>query len=317
MEPETQKPPVLSDGGFSFGPTGQRGSAARPNAYVDIPCNMLMRDLAAVCCADWKEGRGSYLLSAPMGSEAVICSPHAQEIVATLSAVGPKALQAFAVAVELWQEDAKDRHPDVLTVQPLRRIASGLDGRGSGRCSSRLLSEIRSVLEALTTVSLLSAPPSARNGGTRPGPPLVIGDSDCPPVAAEGIAYRPGFLWVRELMGPSPRVAKLPRSFLTLHAKNDRFKILLSWYLAIMLRVNRKYGWHYRVMLRKLLEGAGIGIPRRNVTRFLSAIYRSLETLPGVGFSGPALTLYSAEEILASRFDFWAEPELLVACRDR
>lgn len=109
------------------------------------------------------------------------------------------------------------------------------------------------------------------------------------------------------------RVALLPRAFLDLHPRNDRYKILLSWYLAIMLRVNRKNGFHYRVNLRTLLEGSGIRIPDRNVGRFLAAVYRALGDIPGVGCRGPAFALYDPGYLLASKFDFWVRPELLAA----
>jgi hypothetical protein len=54
VESESQKPPVLSDGGFSFGPTasGNNRAAKRPRR----PCTMLLRDLAAVCCTEWTVG---------------------------------------------------------------------------------------------------------------------------------------------------------------------------------------------------------------------------------------------------------------------
>jgi hypothetical protein len=273
---------------------------------------MLMRDLAAACCGRWREERGSFSLSAPLGSQVVISDERAREIVGTLSAFGPKALQAFTVAIELWWEQTKGVDPGGVVVQPLRRIARGLDGGRAGPCSSRLLAEVKSTFEALAALRFLSAPAAARGSGAPPGAPLVLVDVPHP----TDICYRPGPPWVRELSGPVQRVAKLPRSFLSWHAKNDRYKILLSWYLAIMLRVNRKYGWHYRVTLRTLLQGAGIQIPTRNVTRFLSAIYRSLDALPDIGYSGPPLTSYSADAILSSKFEFWAEPALLVASRN-
>ena len=311
------KPPVLGTGGFSVAPsTGPEANASRDRRYVEIPCNMLARELAAVCCGRWTEAPGSYRCSSPFGSEAVVHGPDAAVIVRSLSALGPKALQVFAVAIELWREETSGRDAEVAVHESVGRIAGRLDGLGAGKGSPRLHSEVGKALDALGSITFTSAPRSARFGGSRPGSPLVVSEHGA---SSEGnpVVYCPGAPWARELTGRSPRVAVLPRSFLALHAKNERYKILISWYLAIMLRVNRKYGWHYRVTLKTLLQGAGIDIPRRNVSRFLAAIYRSLVELPGIGFSGPPLTLYSGPEILASRFDFWAEPELLLACCDR
>jgi hypothetical protein len=126
------------------------------------------------------------------------------------------------------------------------------------------------------------------------------------------VAFSPGPAWVKGLVGSGYRVARLPRSFLGLHARNDRYRILLSWYLAIMLRVNRKHGFRYRVGLGTLLEGAGIEVPDRNVSRFLAAIYRALEDIPGVHVRAPELTMYDPGGMLASMVDVSLDPALLL-----
>jgi hypothetical protein len=81
--------------------------------------------------------------------------------------------------------------------------------------------------------------------------------------------------------------------------------------VAIMLRVNRKHGFRYRVGLRTLLEGAGIGVPDRNVSRFLAAILRALEDIPDVRVRAPAFALYDPAGVLDSMVDVWLEPALI------
>jgi len=155
-------------------------------------------------------------------------------------------------------------------------------------------------------VRFVSGPAAGGPGASEPGPPIHLAEGDGPRIA-------PSPAWVREFARRDRPIAKLPGSFLRLHAKNDRYTILLAWHLAIMLRVNRKHGFCYRVRLGTLLEGAGIAVPARNVGRFLAAIYRALEALPGIRVQGPAHRLYAADRLLGSKFSFTPARDLLLA----
>lgn len=276
------------------------GEQAGVPALIDLPCSMLVRDLASVSSDRWVRENGSFTLKAPKGSTALVEGPDAEEVLWILQAAGPKTLQAFVAIVDLWK--AQTSGAKFAGVSPAE-IGTRLGAR-----NHKLLEP---VIDALARVHFVSGPSTARYS-VEPGPPIRLH----PGAGGSSRRFAPGQAWIHELTGARRQAARLPASFLSLHGKNDRYKILLSWYLAIMLRVNRKHGFHYRVGLRNVLEGAGIDVPGRNVSRFLAAIYRALTDLPGINFAGPALTLYSPEDILSRKFDFWIDPLLLSAyCR--
>ena len=257
---------------------------------------MLLRDLAAVCGDRWVPAPSGHVLVAPKGSRIVVRGPDAGEVVAVLRSAGPKVLQVFALALDLWAAGTGGRDPTVSTV---RRMSDFSRALAAGAHGGRDHEALRSLLDALGRVRLESGPemrPCRSGNGDDPGPPLRL---------------HPAPAWVRGLAGSGYRVARLPRSFLGLHARNDRYRILLSWYLAIMLRVNRKHGFRYRVGLRTLLEGAGIGVPDRNVSRFLAAILRALDDIPGVRVRAPAFAMYDPAGMLGSMVDVWLDPALI------
>ncbi len=264
---------------------------------------MLVRDLAALASNRWLRDGRAFRLEAPKGSTAVVEGPDAEEVRALLRAAGPKALQAFVVIVDLWKRPTGER-----TQPPFAGASAAEIGARMGARNNKLLERF---IEALTRVHFVSGPSGGRRSA-EPGPPIRLHGG----ATGSSPRFGPGPVWIHELTGARRQAARLPSSFLLLHGRNDRYKILLSWYLAIMLRVNRKHGFHYRVGLRNFLEGAGIDVPERNVSRFLAAIYRALADLPGIDFTGPKLTLYSPEDILSGKFDFWIDPLLLAAyCR--
>lgn len=256
--------------------------------FIDLPCSMLVRDFAACTSERWTQIDQGYLLKAPKGSVALIEAENPEAVVATLRSAGPKSLQVFAAALAMRSRGIRE-----FSAAGLR-----LPGNGSGG--------VFGLLEAITRVRFLSGPASWRGTQSEPGPLLCRVNSGS---AARGFAL--GDEWLSEFSAKERRLAKLPTSFLELHAKNDRYTLLLGWHLAIMLRVNRKYGFHYRVTLRTLLDGAGVDLPHRNVGRFLAAIYRSVDAIPGVMVSAPPHALYSCTEILDSKFGFTARPELV------
>lgn len=301
------------------------GAPACEPAFLDIPCSMLVRDLAAVCGDGWvplppggddsagEGGRGGHVLIAPKGSRIVVPGPDSAEVVAALRSAGPKVLQVFALALDLWVQGAGGRDPAVASVRRVTEFSRALT---AGPHGGRDHESIRGLLDALGRIRFETGPGAGglRSGDSAsgaPGPPLRL--HTAPPEGGSGlVAFSPGPAWVKGLVGSGYRVARLPRSFLGLHARNDRYVILLSWYLAIMLRVNRKHGFRYRVGLRTLLEGAGIEVPGRNVSRFLAAIYRALEDLPAIRVRAPALTMYDPPGMLASMIDVSIDPVLLV-----
>jgi hypothetical protein len=287
-------------------PAAARPASRQAGGFLDIPCSMLLRDLAAVCGEGWSPAAHGHTLTAPKGSHVVVRGPSSGDVVAVLRAAGPKTLQVFAVSLELWAGGGGRGEQAV--VCPLTDFSRALSAApGPGRDADGVLG----ILEALAAVRFDSGP-GLRTGDGPPGPPIVLGT----PAAAAGpgmVAFRPGAAWARGLSGASYRVARLPRAFLTFHARNDRYRILLTWYLAIMLRVNRKHGFHYRVHLRTLLEGAGIAIPDRNVSRFLAAIYRALDSLPGVHVRAPAFAMYDPARLLDAKLDVSVDPALIPA----
>jgi hypothetical protein len=275
-------------------------------AFLDIPCSMLVRDLAAVCGDGWSPAGSGHAMTAPKGSRVVVSGPDSGDVVGLLRSAGPKVLQVFALALDLWSSDTGGRDPSVPAV---RRVEDFSRGLAAGSHGGRDRERIRSVLEALGRVQF-EGPPGVRLPGGDPGPPIRL--HAVHEAAGPGlVAFGPGPAWVRGLVGSGHRVAKVPRSFLGLHARNDRYRILLTWYLAIMLRVNRKHGFRYRVGLRTLLEGAGIAVPDRNVSRFLTAIHRAFEEIPGVRVRAPALSMYDPAGMLATMVDVSVDPLLI------
>lgn len=266
-----------------------------PSDLVGLPCSMLLRDLPSVTTDRWVRTEDGCVLHAPQGSTALVRGSDPEAVVDLLKAAGPKVLQVVAALIDLY---GRGRGGGV-SVDHIKRSLGLRDPR-----------RIEQIALALTRVDFLTGPVSARSR-CEPGPPLRLFDR------SDASTFVPGDVWLNGLTGARRQAAYLPASFLTLHSKNDRYEILLSWYLTIMLRVNRKHGFHYRVGLRNLLEGAGIDIPARNVSRFLAAIYRAIADLPGVGCAGPSLTLYSPEDVLRSKFEFWIEGSLLPVYRPR
>ncbi|HEY8202308.1 MAG TPA: hypothetical protein VII47_13270 [Actinomycetota bacterium] len=283
---------------------------------------MLLRDLAAVCGDAWAPAPEGHALVAPKGSRIVAPGPDSGEVVAVLRSAGPKVLQVFALALDLWAAGTGGRNPSIASVC---RVGDFSQALAAGPHGGRDHDAIRSLLEVLGRVRFECSPQTRqyRSGnGEDPGPPLRLhpappgAQSESKSGSGSGsgsglVAFSPGPAWVRGLAGSGYRVARLPRSFLGLHARNDRYRILLSWYVAIMLRVNRKHGFRYRVGLRTLLEGAGIGVPDRNVSRFLAAILRALEDIPDVRVRAPAFALYDPAGVLDSMVDVWLEPALI------
>lgn len=275
---------------------------------------MLARDLAAVPCAVWvSRGRG-FAAKLPQGSVAVVEGSDADRTLTTLRAAGPKILQLYAILLDAWQADESVPDPDRLWKRVASSLAAGAGSRSSAAAGE--MERAQRIVRAMTSLDFVSGPASRRSAEPEPGPPVVIDGA-----GGSALCIRPGEMWVRRMRGPSPQIAKLPRSFLSLHAKNDRYAILLSWYLSIMVRVNRKYGFSYHVKLRTLLEGLGIPVPRRNPSRFLAAVLRGLETAPGFVSIGPAglatssrdMLAYSSPEILSSIFVFRPDPALFAA----
>lgn len=292
MQEKFPGPPTIVDGG----PRAVSGPAPVPGGFIDVPCSMLARDLAAVCGERWIRRREGYLLTAPKGSMAVVEGEDADHVVAVLRAAGPKSLQLFAATLAAWSTRGE------VEVAELGAVLGTEDGR-RGRWS---VEDVLRLTRSLARVRFVSGPGTGGTGDSEPGPPIHLEERDRPRVA-------PSPAWVREFARRDLRIAKLPGSFLRLHAKNDRYAILLGWHLAIMLRVNRKHGYRYRVRLGTLLEGAGIPVPARNVGRFLAAIYRALEVLPGIRAQGPAHRLYASDRLLGSMFAFAPTQDLLLA----
>lgn len=326
VRPDERVPTVDRAGPLDpVSPAALDGGAGQPG-FLDVPCSMLLRDLAAVCGDAWSPAPAGHVLTAPKGSRVVVPGPDSREVVALLRSAGPKVLQVFALALDLWSAGTGGRNPAVPSV---RRVSEFSRALAAGAHWGRDQEGIRSLLEALARVRFEDGPDvgvvgrggragrgareqRASRGEGDPGPPLRL--HPAPQGAGPGVvAFSPGPAWVRGLTGSAYQVARLPRSFLCLHARNDRYRILLSWYLAIMLRVNRKHGFRYRVGLRTLLEGAGIAVPDRNVSRFLAAIYRAFDQIPGVRVRAPALAMYDPAGMLASMVDFSLDPALLTS----
>jgi hypothetical protein len=276
---------------------------------------MLARDLGAVPCAIWVSNGRGFAAKLPRGSVVVVEGRDAERTLTTLRAAGPKILQLYATLLDEWQADESVADPERLWERVAWSLAAG-GGSHRSSVSPREIERAQRIVGAMARLDFVSAPASRRSADPEPGPPVVID-------ASGGRAgwIRPGERWIGRMRGPSPQIAKLPRSFLSLHARNDRYGILLSWYLSIMVRVNRKYGFSYHVKLRTLLEGLGIPVPRRNPSRFLAAVLRGLETAPGFVFSGPVglarssrdMLVYSSPEILSSIFVFRPDRALFAA----
>lgn len=273
---------------------------------------MLVRDLASMGSNRWRREGSSFLLHGPLGSRAVVSGPEASGVVETLRSSGPKALQVFTALVELWSLDTGGEDPEAPASRSVSELAAWMDG-GGGAAPARERARVAEAVGALARTRFLEGPPSLR-AGHPPGPPVEI-QSQSPDDHNGPLVFRPGPGWVRDFRGRTHRVAKLPRGFLSMHARNQRYQILLSFYLSIMLRVNRKHGFFYAVNLRTLLEGAGIPIPARNVSRFISAIYGALAEVPGVRCKAPRFSWYSAEELLAAKLAFWLDHDMTLAYR--
>ncbi|MGH9199013.1 MAG: hypothetical protein ACRD1T_25205, partial [Acidimicrobiia bacterium] len=124
------------------------------SAFLDLPCSMLARDLAAFGSERWTRVDGGYLLRAPKGSVAVVDAHDADAVVQTLRTAGPKCLQVFAAALSLRSNGTRE-----FTAADL-----SLPRHGSG--------DLSSLLRAMAAVRLLSAPASRRGMTRQPGSPL-------------------------------------------------------------------------------------------------------------------------------------------------
>lgn len=291
-----------------------RSGISPPSSFVDLPCSMLVRDLAAVSGRRWKELDGALVFDGPKGSRAMIDGPEAGCIVETLRTAGPKIVQVFAAVLELWKLDTGGRDPNTSTRRSIADIATWMQGK-KGDSSARDRDHVAATVAALTALRFIVGPSTRAARSDPPGAPIRLSDRLTVDHFAP-VTFAPGAEWVRPLRGPGMQVAKLPRPVLKMHARNERYKILLSYYLSIMLRVNRKYGYHYRVNLRTLLEGAGILVPCRNVGRFIAAVYHAFDEMPAIRWTGPEYALYSSEEILDSKFSFSPSHELVIAYGD-
>lgn len=274
-------------------------------AYAHVPCSMLLRDFGALCGGDWEKSAGRYVFTGPKGSVGLVEGPDADEVVGVLRGAGAKILHAYALVLEAWYRETRG-HAEVSVRRTPRELVCLARPELRGPPASREAKETHDILRALARISFVSAP----GGRQHPGAPLWLKQEDGP---ASALVFAPGPAWVRELASRAPRRALLPWSFFRFHAKNDRYVIMLAWHLAIMLRVNRKYGYSYHVKLGTLLRGAGIAVPGRNTSRFIGAVYRALHAVPGVVVSAQPFTLYSAERLLASCVVVRPSPESFVA----
>lgn len=270
-------------------------------AYAHVPCSMLLRDFGALCGGGWERRDTGYVFTGPKGSVALVEGPDADQVVGVLRGAGAKLLQAYALVLEAWYRESRG-HAEVSVRRTPRELVSLARPEARGAAASREAKEVYDILRALSRVSFVTEP----SGRQHPGAPLWLKEEDGP---AAALVFAPGPAWVRELVSRAPRRALLPWSFFRLHAKNDRYVIMLAWHLAIMLRVNRKYGYSYHVRLGTLLHGAGIEVPGRNTSRFIGAVYRALHAIPGVVVSVEPFTLYSADRLLASRVVARPSPE--------
>lgn len=258
------------------------------SAPIKIPCTMLARDLASVGLEAWVSRGSSMHLTAPKGSVVLVHDGQAPAIVERLRSSTPRALQILVMMSWLKERGHCEPTPT--------EIAAGI---GAGATRGVATSEVARTLEDLCHLEFLSGPVSEASDRQVPGPPVV---------ALPGGRYQLAETWTALMTGRRQQVAKIPERFLAMHAKNDRYQILIAWHLSIMLRINRKHGYYYRVSLRKLLHGCGIDIPRRNVGRFLTAVQRALQEIEGVGSVGPDPSGKPHDEVLDSIHAFWLEP---------
>ncbi len=249
---------------------------------------MLARDLAAMGSEAWISHGSTMHLTAPKGSVVLVHDSDAAAVVERLRASTPRALQILAMMS--WLRDHGQ------TASMPNEIAAGI---GSGATRGVATSEVARTLEDLGRLDFLSGPVSEASERQVPGTPVI---------ALAGGGFELADPWIAAMSGRRRQVAKVPGRFLALHAKNDRYEILVAWHLAIMLRINRKHGYYYRVSLRKLLQGCGIDVPRRNVGRFLTAVLRALTEIEGVGSIGPDASGKAHDDVLDSIHAFWLEP---------
>ncbi len=258
----------------------------RPSrTQIELPCSLLARELGAVV-ADPPAGTRH---EAPLGS--IVEMPH--EVSASLRDLGPATLQIYACLLELWNMHADGDGVAACTIPEILRQLGRREGAHGGFDAEQR----RQVLLATHSLATLEFVRGPRAEGT-PGAPLKLLET-----SGRTLVFQPSPSW----LVPEWQVATVSRRFYDFHPRNDRYRILLLWHLGLMLRINRKNGYRYRVSLQRLLRGAGIPVPRRNRGRFLASIYSALRTLPDISFQGPRFTLFAADELLASVVEF--EPE--------
>lgn len=251
-------------------------------AQVELPCSLLARELGAVVADPPTDMRRE----APLGS--IVEMP--REVSAALRELGPATLQVYACLLELWQLRADADGVAACTVPEVLRWLGRREGAHGG-FDSEQRRQVLLAAHSLASVEFLRGP----KGEGVPGAPLELLET-----SGRTLAFQPSPSW----LVPGWQVARVSRRLYDFHPRNDRYRILLLWHLALMLRINRKHGYRYRVSLGRLLRGAGIAVPSRNRGRFLASIYGALDDLPEITFHGPRFTLFAADELLASTLEF-------------
>jgi hypothetical protein len=261
-------------------PVERPGTGRLP--YIDLPCSLLVRELGAIVAGPIHRTH----LRGPLGS-IVEASP---EAAAAIDELGPAILQVYACLLEHWQL----RHPGqgiaVCTLPQVLRRLERREGRHGGYEPGQRR-QIALAARSLAQLDFVAGP----KGADASGAPIELLDE-----TGRTLVFRPARSW----LVPPWQMARMSRGLYKFHPRNDRYKILLLWHLGLMLRINRKHGYRYRVSLGRLLQGAGIGIPERNRGRFLGSIQAALDSLPGIAFRGPRFTLFAADELLASICEF-------------
>lgn len=249
---------------------------------VELPCSLLVRELGAIVATRNPAPR----LRGPLGS-VVVVSP---DVVRALGELGPATLQVYAALLELWQLRRSDNGVAVCTLPQVLRWLGRREGRHGGYEPNQRR-QIELAARTLAGLDFVAGP----KGQEACGAPVEFYDEP-----GRTLVFRPASRW----LVPPWQMARVSRDLYAFHPRNDRYRILLLWHLSLMLRINRKHGYRYRVSLGRLLQGAGIGLPERNRGRFLGSIYSALEGLPGIAFRGPRFTLFATDELLSSTCEF-------------
>jgi hypothetical protein len=261
-------------------PVERPGTASASS--VDLPCSLLMRELGSIVATPAHGTR----LHGPLGS-VVEASPGAA---AALGELGPATLQVYACLLELWQLRRSEEGIASCTVPQVLRWLGRREGRHGGYEPNQR-HQIELAARTLARLNFITGP----KGMGPCGAPLEFLTEP-----RRTLVFRPAPSW----LVPPWQMAQVSRALYGFHPRNDRYRILLLWHLSLMLRINRKHGYRYRVSLGRLLRGAGIGVPDRNRGRFLGSVHAALDDLPGIVFRGPRFTLFAADELLSSTCEF-------------